>query len=378
MKIAFFNGFHLPHTGGVENYTENLARELKNLDHEIVIITTNHANLAPREVTKNYQIFRLPTRKIFKNRFPFPRKDHEFREIIDEIKQQDLDLFICNTRYFFTTPLGLNLAKLAQKPAIVIDHSSDFVSVSNKFLDFFGHIYEKYLTSKIKKFSPEFYGVSAKTNEWLARKFHITARGILYNSIDAREFEKYKNDTFCEIDSREINIVYIGRILREKGVENLLTAFSGLAKKYQNVELFIGGDGPLLAEVRANFRDPRIHFLGKLPHDEVMALNNSAQIFAHPSMYPEGLPTAILEAGLMKCAVVATDRGGTCEVINSDKVGLICAENSDDLRKKLEFLIEHPREIAKMGENLHNRIARNFAWSVTARKLDDIIKGENA
>ena len=121
----------------------------------------------------------------------------------------------------------------------------------------------------------------------------------------------------------------------------------------------------------------KIKFLGKLVFDDVMKLYNSCDIFIYPSMYAEGLPTSILEAGLMKCAVIATDRGGTVEVITHKKDGLICEENTESIRDNIELLLKEPKLIEDYSEKLHKRIIENFTWNVTAEKLSKIIEKES-
>ena len=94
-----------------------------------------------------------------------------------------------------------------------------------------------------------------------------------------------------------------------------------------------------------------------------MKLYNSCDIFVYPSMYAEGLPTSILEAGLMKCAVIATDRGGTVEVITHKKDGLICEENTESIYNNIKFLLDNSNLIQDYSEKLHSRIIENFTWN---------------
>lgn len=205
------------------------------------------------------------------------------------------------------------------------------------------------------------------------KHFDIKASGVFYNAID----DKVYNEFYHEVNNGDtIVLSYIGRIIKEKGVLNLLEAFSELRKKNSNIELHIAGDGPLLEKIKNEYTDSNIHFLGKLNYEEVMNLCVKTDIFVHPSMYPEGLPTSILEAGVMKCAVVATDRGGTKEVINNSNVGLIVKENVEDLVKKLDFLLSNYDEMNKLKENIHNRIIHNFTWKQTAKAIEKELENE--
>ncbi len=108
-----------------------------------------------------------------------------------------------------------------------------------------------------------------------------------------------------------------------------------------------------------------------------MSLYNNVDIFINPS-YSEGLPTTVLEAGLMKCAVVATDVGGTSEIIENGKEGLLCKPEVLDITKKLETVIKDEDFRKTIGENLHKKICKQFSWDNTVKQILEIIekKGE--
>ena len=369
--IAFFNGFYIPHLGGVERYTSKVVEILKK-KYNIIIVTTNDNNYKSKEIMDDIKVYRLPVYSLCKNRYPFLHKNSKYKELLDDLNKEKIDYIICNTRYYQTSILGSKVSKDKKCPLYVIDHSSNHISVGNKILDFFGSIYEHHLTKKIKRYNPKFYGVSKRCNKWL-KHFDIKASGVFYNAID----DKVYNEFYHEVNNGDtIVLSYIGRIIKEKGVLNLLEAFSELRKKYSNIELHIAGDGPLLEKIKNEYTDSHIHFLGKLNYEEVMNLCVKTDIFVHPSMYPEGLPTSILEAGVMKCAVVATDRGGTKEVINNSNVGLIVKENVEDLVKKLDFLLSNYDEMNKLKENIHNRIIHNFTWNQTAKAIEKELENE--
>ena len=369
--IAFFNGFFIPHLGGVERYTSKVIEILKK-DYNIIIITTNDNNYPSKEELEGIKVYRLPVYSLCKNRYPFLHKNKEYKDLLEDIRKEKIDYVICNTRYYQTSILGAVISKEKKCSLYIIDHSSNHISIGNKVLDYFGSLYEHYLTNKIKKYNPKFYGVSKRCNKWL-NHFDIKASGVFYNAIDDKVYDEF----YQPIDNgNKVVISYIGRIIKEKGILNLLNAFNEVKKNHSNIELYIAGDGPLLDNLKREYTDSSIHFLGKLNYEEVMNLCVKTDIFVHPSMYPEGLPTSILEAGVMKCAVVATDRGGTKEVINNNNVGLIVEENVEDLVKKLDFLLNNRDKMNELKENIHNRIIQNFTWKQTAKAIEKELENE--
>lgn len=371
-KLCIFTGYYLPHLGGVERYTSKLCEYLKD-DFDITIVTSNHDDSKNHLFVDGIKIIKLPIMNIFKNRYPILKNNKEFKILKKEILEEKYDYYICNTRFHLTTLFGLKIAKHHKKKALVIEHGSSHFSVGNKILDFFGSIYEHLLTSLVKSYKPKFYGVSKRCNEWL-KHFKINANGVLYNAIDANVYEKEKNNHYLTKDKKKIVITYAGRIIKEKGILLLLEVFKNIDNK--NLVLYVAGDGPILEDIKKQYQEKNIKFLGKLNYKEVISLYNDTDIFVYPSMFPEGLPTTILEAGIMKTAVIATDRGGTIEVINDETKGLIMKENKESLEEKLLYLINNPKEITKMKENLYIRVKENFSWNKISEILKEELKNE--
>jgi len=372
-KIAIFSGYYLPFLGGIERYTNKISNELTKLGYTVVIVTTNHANLPEYEQIDQLTIYRLPVYKLFKNRYPIIKKDQDYRRLFNKIESENINYVICNTRFQLTTLLGLKFAKRHNIEPLVIEHGSSHFSVGSKALDFLGVIYEHCLTTVVKHYAPKFYGVSKRCNQWL-KHYRINASGVFYNSVDADTYEKFKAKSYKKDFSDKIVVTYAGRIIKEKGVEMLLAAFSEVSKRYKNTVLVVAGDGPLLSAVKTKYKIPQIFFEGKLDYDEMMSLMNVTDIFCYPSMYPEGLPTSILEAGIMRSAVIATDRGGTKEVIISPEYGIIVKEDENSIKKALEDLISDPSRIIRLKSNLHKRIKNSFTWKTTAIEVDRVLK----
>lgn len=371
--IAIFSGYYLPHLGGVERYTYNLAKKLKQMGYNIIIITSRYdKELKEIEETDYAKIYRLPTYKIAAERYPINKKNKRFKEIFKMLENENIDSAIIQTRFWTTSYFASKFVAKNNIPACLIEHGSTHFTVNNKILDKFGEIYEHKLTNAIKKNVKDFYGVSKKCTEWL-KHFGIEAKGVFYNSINIEEVEEYTK--YIQKDSDKIIITYVGRMIEEKGVLKLIEAFEKLEKKYDNLELDLAGAGPILEKIIAENKDEKnIKILGKLSHDEVLKLLGKTTIFVNPSAFSEGLPTTILEAGIMNCAVVATPMGGTTEIISGDDFGYICGFETDEILEKIEKLIRNKDEITKLSTNINDKVRKQFSWDVTARKIAETIK----
>ena len=195
---------------------------------------------------------------------------------------------------------------------------------------------------------------------------------VIY-TIEHDEVEKYKE--YIKKSQDKIIITYVGRMIEEKGVLKLIEAFKKLEKKYSNLELNLAGAGPILEKIETeNKEEKNIHILGKVSHDEVLKLLGKTTIFVNPSAFSEGLPTSILEAGIMNCAVVATPMGGTTEIISSDDIGYICGFETDEILEKIEKLINNKEKIEKLSMNINQKVKEQFSWDITAKKIAETIK----
>lgn len=371
-KIAIFSGYYLPHLGGVERYTYNLANKMKQMGYEIVIVSLRYDDSLEEVEQLDYaKIYRLPTHKLFVERYPIVNNNSHCKKMLKMIEEENIDSIILQTRFWTSSYIGSKFAAKNNIPVCLIEHGSTHFTVNNKILDFFGAIYEHKLTNAIKKNVKDFYGVSKKCVQWL-KHFDIEAKGVFYNSINTEEAQIYSSN--IQKDSEKISITYVGRLIPEKGVLKLISIFKDLQKKY-NIELNIAGQGPLLDKIKQDNKDNiNIHILGMLSHDEVMNLLAKTDIFINPSSFPEGLPTTILEAGIMECAVVATPMGGTAEILENENIGLICGFEENEIKEKLVELLNDKDKREKLSKNIKKQVIEKFSWDATAKKVVNTIK----
>lgn len=350
--IAFFNGVYLPHLGGVERYTFELANRLKE-DYNVVVITSNTDNLESVKDEDGVKVFRLPIKKLpKKNKMPLLKHNSEYKALLSEIKSLNIDHVIINTRFYETTFLGLKLAKSRKITPWIIDHSGGFVLEP----------YEKALIKEIKKYHPKFYSVSETNQKFLRTNLNIISNGVFYNSIDEMEdFKKPKNE--------KIKIVFAGRVMREKGVSVLAAAFEKIKKDY-DVELEIIGDGPLLKTLKGKYKG--IKFPGKLSNEKVLERIEKADIFVLPSISPEGFPTVLLEAGMKKCAIVTTKFPAMEELVGDS--GILVDRKGELLEEALRNLLKDPEKIKELGEKIRKRVIEKFTWKETVNKVKKELK----
>ena len=200
--IAIFSGYHLPHLGGIERYTDNLSKQLIKKGYKVIIISSDY-NFDKDYIKeeKNIIYIKIPVFKLFISRYPIPKINNEYKKIIKYLKKLNIDKIIVNTRFHLTSLVGAKFGYKNNIKVYLIEHGSNHLTIDNKILDFFGEIYEHLLTKYIKKYVNYYYGVSKEACNW-QEHFGIESNGVWYNSIN--DFSK---NYMIKKDDKKINIM---------------------------------------------------------------------------------------------------------------------------------------------------------------------------
>lgn len=360
--VAIFSAYIPPHLGGIERYVDNLVREFNKLGYKIIMVTSNYNNSDDIEINNDNLIIRLPVYNSFKNRYPIIKHNKKTKYLMDKLNSYSISFIIVNTRFHLTSHVGVKYGNKHNIPVYLIEHGSNYVTLDNKFIDFFANRYEDFLTWKIKKKVSGFYGVSKACGNWL-KKININMDGVWYNSIDTNQKLPKKEK------HRTINFLYAGRLIKQKGVDNILIAFSKLSIDYKNLKLYIAGDGPEFDNYKVKYKDANIIFLGKLDYKNLLKYYAKTDVFLYPPLWPEGLPTSILEAGLMKCTVIGTNQGGIVEIIENEKNGIIVDNDWNSLYLAMKRLISEKKLLNKYSTEIYNTVQVKFSWEKNAKKI---------
>ncbi|MEM4409929.1 MAG: glycosyltransferase family 4 protein [Candidatus Caldarchaeum sp.] len=143
--------------------------------------------------------------------------------------------------------------------------------------------------------------------------------------------------------------LFVGRLSPEKGVGTLLKAWESLGGR---VPLKIVGDGPLAEEVRrAAERMPCVEWLRYKAPEEVYALMGNATVLVFLSEWYEPFGRVAVEAFAKGTPVVASDIGALSELVQQGRTGLLFRPGDpEDLAAKVEWLLAHPRDLARMRQ----------------------------
>lgn len=364
MKIIDFSPYYPPHIGGLEKYAEELHENLAKKDCQITVFAPRIPESAPEEELKaNIRIIRYPAFDIIFN-YPLPCLwKKEFWRQWKKIDKNEFNIAISTLRFFVQPLMALFFARRHKIPLLHIEHCSDYVK--NKFfISSISRIVDmtigRFSLSHADKIITPSQSAAKFVNILSGKKSAVIYRGMPFSEIDAIPAQ----DTLRQQFKDKKIVTYVGRLIYGKGVIHLLEAINFL--KRADVFLFIAGDGPeknnLWEYAKKNNLSKQIKFLGNIPFNEVIGVLKITDIFVNPS-YNEGLPTSVLEAGVCRKAIVATNVGGTLEIITHNQSGIIIKPyNSKEVINALEKLLDNPELRNRLGENARKEIEQKFNW----------------
>ncbi len=375
MKILVFSPYYPPHIGGLESHAEEFNKHFSKLTNSSItvftpLLPTNSAN--KEKVNPNITIIRYPAFEIIPN-YPLPKFwSFQFWRLFFNLYQKSFNLVISRTRFFCSSFIALIYAKAKGIKFIHIEHGSDFVRLNSRLKNLIAKIYDHTLGRMVLKFSDLNISISTSVKNFI-KKFDQRPSPIIRRGIDKKEiFLIPANRKLKEKYTDKIIIGFVGRLIDGKGVSDLITALSKIKK--QNFICLIIGEGPqkkALKKITAELNlEKKIIFLGQLRRKKTLSVMKTIDIFVNPS-YSEGLPTAVLEAGLCQKAIIATDVGGTKEIIQNNKSGyLIKPKDISSLTKRLENLIKKPELRKKFGRSAEKYIQKTFSWEKSIQKYE--------
>ncbi len=380
MNICIFSANYLPNIGGVERYTYYLAKELIQMGNTVTVVTNNVVNARETEVSpEGIFVYRFPCYNLLSGRYPVHKKNKAFKAIDKELSKKQFDFVIVNARFYLHSLYGAKFAKKHNIPVITIEHGSSHLSVNNKVFDFLGGIFEHFVTAVLKGYCKDYYGVSQAACTWSGH-FNIKSKGVLFNAIELSEITSLTENPVCSyrkeynIPDDALIITYTGRLVKEKGSLELAKAFN--EAKLKNAYLFIAGDGEMMDSInQLKKENDKIILLGRIDFSHVVALLKESQIFCLPTVYPEGLPTSVLEAAAAKCFIITTRFGGAKEFILDQNYGILLDGNSvDELVPAIKKAVIEDEYRNKAIEKSYLRLQDAFVWNKTAQKVIEIIK----
>ena len=201
--------------------------------------------------------------------------------------------------------------------------------------------------------------------------------GIDVSHFNPALFSEEKKDKFrykLSMCKEDFVFIFIGRLVKDKGINELVSAFSKL--KTQNCKLLLVGPKeqdlyPLLPETLHEVEtNENIVYVGY--QDDVRPYLAIADALVFPS-YREGFPNVVIQAGAMGLPSIVTDINGSNEIIIEGKNGkIIPSKDENALLRDMKYFIENPEEVKHMANEsrplIVSRYEQKMVWGALLKE----------
>ena len=186
------------------------------------------------------------------------------------------------------------------------------------------------------------------------------------------------------IDNNVFTFIFVGRIVHEKGINELCDAFERLQQQNPNTRLFLVGRveddvDPISENAKAIIQNnPSIQAVGPKYGDDLLAYYAASDCFVFPS-YREGFPNTVLEAGAMGMPSIVTNINGSREIIIEGKNGtIIPSKDKDALLQAMEKMAVDDEWRNNMAGNarqlIMDRFEQGYVQSCLLSFYDEVLK----
>ena len=377
MKIAFVYDAIYPYVkGGAERRYYELAKKLC-VQHEVhlfgmkfwegSVVIRNADGIYLHGVCAPKSMYVQGRRSIYQALYFSLR-------LIVPLMNQDFDLVDCSSVPFFPIFVCKLYALLKRKPLVVTWH------------EYLGEYWFTYLASRWKALLARTieFAASRLPNCIVAVSEHTKADLVVHgvpldsvrvvnNGLDVDEIRS------APISTHTSDLIFVGRLIRDKNVDVLLQAVRRLCKPMPEIKCNIVGDGPekprLLALRTELGLESHVQFLGFLEdHGDVYGLMRASRVFVLPSER-EGFGLVILEANACGLPVVVAGarHSAAASLVQDGESGRICNLDAQEFADAAHAILQDHEVRARM-QRAALAWARRFDWSAMAAQMEDVYR----
>jgi glycosyltransferase involved in cell wall biosynthesis len=351
MNILILNWRDVAHpkSGGAELVTMEHAKGWIRLGHSVTWITAGYKGAKHNEIVENVRFVRRAGSQTIYLYVPIflLLHAHEFDLIVDEVHG-----------FPFYSPL------FTRKPVIVFIHE-----IAGEIWDFMFPFPKNIIGKLLEKWYFLLYRKSLFWTDAPSTVDELVSRGIpkkqcyaipcpIVGKIqDYRGIKKEKNPTY----------VFISRVVRMKGIEEVIKAFSFIAREQSDAALWIigGGEDTYIEELKRMAKEygviNNVIFYKQVSQQKKYDLLARAHILLHASV-KEGWGLVVLEAASVKTPAVVYNVPGLKDVVKNGKTGIVIQDNSpQEMARQAVLLITDKRKYAQFQKTGFNRVM-SFSW----------------
>ncbi len=374
--LAMVNAFYHPYIGGSEKHMYELSRRLAK-KHNVVVITSRLEDTPEYEEIDGVKIHRLDARLLKLPHIyppPYPICKEVYPAIEHLHKKYNFDFINIHGRWFPSFNKAVYFGKKNGIKTVLTLHNGKPTGI-DPLTSLLGLTYDglrgKHLLGSVDRIISVSEAVREEMGAYGIDKSKITP---IHNGVDTSVFRRTKPKFRDEYPQFERIVLYLGRMIEQKGLPYLLEAAERIHQKRPEVGFLMVGKGKkkeqLMKTVRKRGMDDYVVFPGFIDEKELPALYSSADLYVLPSLW-EVLPISLLEALSVGLPLVSTDAGGNAEIVMDGVNGyVIWKKDSAALQKRILDLLSNDKKREEMGRMSREIALKKFDWDIIAEKTE--------
>ena len=377
MKILMLTWEYPPRiVGGIARVVHDLSKRLIKDGHEVTVITYRDGNVPEYENDKGVEVYRVDNYMIHPNNFIDWIMQLNFNMIAKatEIINKEGGFDVIHAHDWLVTYAAKSLKQSFNLPMVATIHATEAGRNSGIHDDT-----QRYINDTEWLLTYEATEVIVNSNYMKGHvqglfglpfdKISVIPNGINLNNFTGIERDYDFRRRFA-MDNEKI-ILYVGRLVYEKGVQHLISAMPKILDHYHDSKLVIAGKGGMLDELKAQVDSMglsnKVYFTGYLNQKEVQKMYRCADVAVFPSTY-EPFGIVALEAMLAGIPTVVSDIGGLNEIVEHGVNGMKSyAGNPNSIADSVLSLLFDQQLAMNVTKNAKNKIKNEFNWQKIAQ-----------
>ena len=377
MKILMLTWEYPPRiVGGIARVVHDLSHKLVKEGNEVTVVTYKEGNVPEFENDKGVKVYRVENYMIHPNNFTDWVMQMNFTltakatQIINEqgafdcIHAHDwLVTYSAKTlKDAFNIPIVSTIhATESGRNSGIHDEVQRYINDTEWLLTYESSeviVNSNYMNCELQRL----FGLPFEKINVIPNGVNLTS----FNGID-RDYDFRRK---YAMDNEKI-ILYMGRLVHEKGVQHLISAMPKIINGYNDTKLIISGKGGMYDELREQARnlgiENKIYFTGYLSSKEVQKMYKCADVAVFPSTY-EPFGIVALESMLAGVPTVVSDIGGLNEIVDHGVTGMKSyAGNSNSIADSVLALLYNHQLCNNITKNAKAKVKKEFNWNKIAQ-----------
>lgn len=377
MKILMLTWEYPPRiVGGIARVVHDLSKRLIKDGHEVTVITYKDGDLPEYENDKGVEVYRVENYMIHPNNFIDWILQLNFNMVAKatEIMNQKGKFDVIHAHDWLVANSANTLKKAFKIPMVATIHATESGRNSGIHDDT-----QRYINDTEWLLTYEATEVIVNSN---FMKGHVQGLfglpfdkiNVVPNGINLTNFNGIERDYGFRrqyaMDNEKM-ILYVGRLVYEKGIQHLISAMPKILNGYHDTKLVIAGKGGMLDELKAQAENMgianKVYFTGYLNAKQVQKIYKCADIAVFPSTY-EPFGIVALEAMLAGVPTVVSDVGGLNEIVEHGVDGMKSyAGNPNSIADSVLTLLYDKQLAANVAKKAKQKVKDEFNWTKIAQ-----------